>query len=205
MKIAVGGMIASGKSTLVKKLGEDLNLPILEEFEKDDKVFNTLLDWLYTGVPDVEILLQVYFIHNHYLRQKEYGHDFIVDRDLIEHWIFAKTNLDKFPEVMNMYNGIFMAYMNQVTHPDLYIILELTFGEFLNRLKARGRSSEVDNLEDNLEYFRTLNETYTTKLKAQCEIYDIPYIVINTTRLSEQEVFDKVKREIRGKLNKNKD
>ena len=47
MKISVGGMIASGKSTLVKNLGEDLKLPVMEEFEKDDEVFNTLLKWLY--------------------------------------------------------------------------------------------------------------------------------------------------------------
>ncbi len=36
MKIAVGGMIASGKSTLVSRLGKALNLPVMEEFERDD-------------------------------------------------------------------------------------------------------------------------------------------------------------------------
>ena len=191
MKIAIGGMIASGKSTLVENLGRELKLPILEEFEKDDKVFNTLLEWLYTGVADVEILLQIYFIHNHYLRQKEYGHDFIVDRDLIEHWIFAKTNLEKHPEVMNMYNGIFMAYMNQITKPDLYIILDITFEEFLNRLKERGRESETDNLEDNLEYFRDLHSDYTERLAAQCVIYGIPYTILETSDLTEDQVLDK--------------
>lgn len=191
MKIAIGGMIASGKSTLVENLGRELKLPILEEFEKDDKVFNTLLDWLYTGVADVEILLQIYFIHNHYLRQKEYGHDFIVDRDLIEHWIFAKTNLEKHPEVMNMYNGIFMAYMNQITKPDLYIILDITFDEFLNRLKERGRESETDNLDANLSYFRDLHSDYTERLAAQCVIYGIPYIILETSGLTEDQVLDK--------------
>jgi deoxyadenosine/deoxycytidine kinase len=43
MKISVGGMIASGKSTLVKRLGKALDIPVMEEFEKDDEVFNTLL------------------------------------------------------------------------------------------------------------------------------------------------------------------
>ena len=59
MKISVGGMIASGKSTLVKNLGEDLKLPVMEEFEKDDEVFNTLLKWLYEKKDNVEMLLQI--------------------------------------------------------------------------------------------------------------------------------------------------
>ncbi|HCB65999.1 MAG TPA: deoxyguanosine kinase, partial [Acholeplasmataceae bacterium] len=66
MKISVGGMIASGKSTLVQRLGKALDLPVMEEFEKDDEVFNTLLKWLYEQKTNVEMLLQIYFIHNHW-------------------------------------------------------------------------------------------------------------------------------------------
>jgi deoxyadenosine/deoxycytidine kinase len=111
MKISVGGMIASGKSTLVKRLGEALNIPVMEEFEKDDEVFNTLLKWLYEQKNDVEMLLQIYFIHNHWLNQQKYNGNFIVDRDLVEHWLFAQHNLKKMPTIMNMYNGVFHAYM----------------------------------------------------------------------------------------------
>ena len=78
MKISVGGMIASGKSTLVTRLGDALNLPVMEEFEKDDDVFNTLLRWLYEQKKDVEMLLQIYFIHNNWLSQNKYHGDFIV-------------------------------------------------------------------------------------------------------------------------------
>jgi deoxyadenosine/deoxycytidine kinase len=70
MKISVGGMIASGKTTLVKRLGEKLQFPVMEEFEKDDEVFNTLLKWLYEKKDNVEMLLQIYFIHNHWLNQQ---------------------------------------------------------------------------------------------------------------------------------------
>jgi deoxyadenosine/deoxycytidine kinase len=95
MKISVGGMIASGKSTLVKRLGDALDLPVMEEFEKDDEVFNTLLKWLYEQKSNVEMLLQIYFIHNHWLNQQKYKNNFIVDRDLVEHWLFAQHNLKK--------------------------------------------------------------------------------------------------------------
>ena len=134
MKISVGGMIASGKSTLVKRLGEQLQLPVMEEFEKDDEVFNTLLKWLYEKKDNVEMLLQIYFIHNHWLNQQKYDGNFIVDRDLIEHWLFAYHNLRNMPTIMNMYNGVFHSYMNQIKHPDVYIILDVNWQEFEDRV-----------------------------------------------------------------------
>ena len=190
MKIAVGGMIAAGKSTLVHQLGKALDLPVMDEFDEDDNVFNTLLRWLYEGKADVEMLLQVYFIHNHYLNQKKYGKNFIVDRDIIEHWLFAHKNLTGMPDVMNMYNGLFMSYMNQIHKPDLYIILDISFDVFIERLKTRGRASETDNLDENLEYFAELHKDYVEKLTAQCKIYDIPYEIINVDFASKEEVLD---------------
>lgn len=192
MKIAVGGMIASGKSTLVKKLGMALNLPVMDEFDADDDVFNTLLDWLYSGKDNVEMLLQVYFLHDHYLKQKEYGNSFVVDRDIIEHWLFAQTNLKKMPEIMNMYNGVFMAYMNSIKKPDVYVILDIDWDTFESRIKKRGRASEIDNFDSNRDYFMNLLSTYKSKLMAQCDIYEIPYVVVNVNNMDEDEVFNTV-------------
>jgi deoxyadenosine/deoxycytidine kinase len=190
MKISVGGMIASGKSTLVQKLGAHLNLPVMEEFEKDDEVFNTLLRWLYEQKDNVEMLLQIYFIHNHWLNQNKYDNNFIVDRDLVEHWLFAHHNLQTMPTIMNMYNGVFHAYMNQVTKPDLYIILDLDWDNFVSRVMERGRQQEIDNFDKNKNYFKKLLSDYTKKIAAQCAVYDIPYVIINTNNISEQEVFE---------------
>lgn len=189
MKISVGGMIASGKSTLVKRLGESLNLPVLEEFEKDDEVFNTLLKWLYEQKNDVEMLLQIYFIHHHWLNQQKYNGHFIVDRDLVEHWLFAQHNLCKMPTIMNMYNGVFHAYMNQIKKPDLYIILDVDWDHFKVRVLSRGRKQEIDNFENNETYFRSLLKDYVTKISAQCAVYDIPYVVIQTSGKTEEEVY----------------
>lgn len=190
-------MIASGKSTLVHKLGERLKLPIMDEFDKDDEVFNTLLKWLYEGYANVEMLLQVYFLHDHYLKQQEYGDSFIVDRDIIEHWLFAQTNLVNMPTVMNMYNGVFMAYMNEITKPDLYVILEISWHTFKDRIFKRGRDSEIDNFASNENYFKELLDTYVDKLKAQCVIYDIPFVVINVDNTDEDELADIVERYIK--------
>jgi len=196
MKISVGGMIASGKSTLVKRLGEALELPVMEEFERDDEVFNTLLRWLYEQKNNVEMLLQIYFIHNHWLNQVKYDGSFIVDRDLVEHWLFAQHNLKKMPTIMNMYNGVFHAYMNQVKKPDLYIVLDVGWEHFKKRVMERGREQEIENFAKNEAYFKDLISDYTTKVVAQCAVYDIPYVVINTNGMTEDEVFNRAMEEI---------
>jgi deoxyadenosine/deoxycytidine kinase len=198
MRIAVGGMIASGKSTLSEQLAGDYNLKLIEEFAGDNDVFKTLLDWLYSGKPNVEMLLQIYFLHNQWLKHKELGDDYVVDRDVIEHWIFAQTNLRKHPEVLNMYNGLFHAYMNSIKLPEIYIILEVGFEEFKSRVMMRGRPEEIENFDKNEQYFRDLLSNYSAMLRAQCVIYSIPYIVINT----DNKTIEEIKNEAINEVNK---
>lgn len=193
MKIAIGGMIASGKSTLVNKIADHYNYHTAEEFDSNDHVFNTLLEWLYEGVEDVEMLLQVYFLHKHWKVSKVYNDDVVVDRHMIEHWLFAQHNIQE-PVIRNFYNGIFHAYMNDVKQPDLYIILDLNWDSFKNRIFARGREQEIENFPSNEPYFKGLMDDYVNKLKAQCAIYNIPYIIIDTNVLDIDGVYEEAKR-----------
>lgn len=193
MKVAVGGMISSGKSTLVKRLSDYLGIPEMKEFDEDDGVFHTLLSWLYEGKEDTEMLLQVYFLHKHWKAQAEFGTNVVVDRHIIEHWLFAQQNLQATPEVLNMYNGLFHAYMNSTFKPDLYIILDMDWENFVQRIMKRSRPEELDNFDSNAEYFKGLMEKYTDLLEAQCKIYDINYVVVDTNGLSNDEVFEKAK------------
>lgn len=202
MKIAVGGMIAAGKSNLVQSLGEVLGMPVMSEFEAEDGVFDTLLKWLYEGKPNVEMLLQVYFLHNSWLRQRQYKDHFIVDRDLIEHWLFAQENLKLHPEIMNMYNGVFHSYMNQIGKPDIYIILDVDWKHFKERIFNRQRSQEVSTFEQNATYFASLLNNYVQRLRAQCVIFNIPYVVVNTNDLTEEEVFETVMKKLRPIIKK---
>lgn len=197
MKIAVGGMIAAGKTNLSTRLSKELNMPVMTEFEGDDMVFNTLLKWLYDGVENIEMLLQIYFLQNSWVRQKEYNNDFIVDRDIIEHWLFAQENLKGKPEIMNMYNGLFYTYMNSLTKPDLYIILDVDWKHFKERVFNRQRSQEVDTFEQNSTYFAGLLKNYVQRMRAQCVIFDVPYVVIDTNDKTEDEVFDSVMKKIK--------
>jgi deoxyadenosine/deoxycytidine kinase len=202
MKIAVGGMIASGKTNLVNRLGEALAMPVMSEYREDDDVFATLLRWLYEGKPNTEMLLQVYFLHDAWLRQQEFGNHFLVDRDIIEHWLFAQENLKSTPDIMNMYNGLFHAYMNQIAKSDLYIILDVDWKRFKERIFNRQRSQEVDNFESNAVYFSNLLQNYVQRLRAQCVIFNIPYVVIDTNDKTEEEVFEAVLKKINAIVTK---
>lgn len=191
MKIAIGGMIASGKSTLVDNLSKTLNIPAMKEFESDDVVFNTILKWLYEGVKDVEMLLQFYFLHNHWSSQKEYKDSVIVDKHIIENLIFAQEHLSHNLELLNIYEGLFSQYVKNVHKPDLYIILEIDWNTFKERINQRGRQQEIDNFDNNTEYFKRLLSTYVSKLVEQCKKQDITYFVLNTSQLSEEETLKK--------------
>lgn len=204
MKIAVGGMIAAGKSNLAQRLSAELNMPVMNEYENSDMVFNTLLKWLYDGVENVEMLLQIYFLQNSWLRQQEYNNNFIVDRDIIEHWLFAQENLKEKPEVMNMYNGLFYTYMNNIVKPDLYIILDVDWKHFKERIFNRQRSQEVETFEANSAYFANLLKNYVQRMRAQCVIFDVPYVVIDTNDKTEEEVFDLVLKKLSPIIKKNK-
>lgn len=190
MKLAIGGMIASGKSTLVKNLSSALNIPAMEEFEENDVVFNTMLKWLYEGVKDSSMLLQMYFLHNHWSSQKEYLDDVIVDKHIIENLIFAEEHLS--PELLELYQDTFTNYVNHTRKPDVYIILNVEWKTFEERIRQRGRQQEIDNFDKNREYFKRLISTYVQKLTALCEKFEIPYYVVDTDELTEQETLRKV-------------
>lgn len=197
MRLAVGGMIAAGKSSIAKRVAEEFKIKLIDEFEGDDEVFNTILKWLYEGKENVEMLLQIYFIHNQYLKHVEFEDNYIVDRDVIEHWIFAQKNLQNQPRVLNMYNGLFHAYMNDIELPDHYFILDIDWDHFKERIYKRNRSVEIENFEKNETYFKDLLKNYKDMLVSQCIIYDIPYTVIDTNILNENEVFEAISKIIK--------
>jgi deoxyadenosine/deoxycytidine kinase len=196
MKIAVGGMIAAGKSNLSNRLGQALDMPVMTEYEEKDKIFDNLLKWRYENKPNADMLLQTYILQNSWYRQQSYDKDFVIDRDMIEHWLFAQENFKEQSDTMNIYNNLFYTYMNRITKPDLYIILDVDWKHFKERVFNRQRSQEVKNFEKNSAYFSSLLNNYVQRMRAQCVIFDIPYVVINTNDLTEDEVFELVMKKI---------
>lgn len=176
--IAVGGPIAAGKSSLVSRLSQDLEIPFLDEFDPNDPVFATMLEWLYTGVENIELLLQTYFISNNFRAQQEVkDQSYIGDRDLIEHFIFAAENLRNVPEQFNSYSVLYHYYKSYYRRPDFYIVLDVDW----------------DNFEANHEYFRRLHTNYVSKLVTQLTNDNIDYVIIDTNSQTVEQVFEQAR------------
>ena len=63
--------------------------------------------------------------------------------------------------------------------PKLYIILDLKWDEFKERIFKRGRDSEIDNFSVNEPYFRSLHNVYVDYLVKTCQIYGINYLILD--------------------------
>jgi deoxyadenosine/deoxycytidine kinase len=61
----------------------------------------------------------------------------------------------------------------------------------------RGREQEIENFAKNKKYFESLLIDYTTKIVAQCSVYEIPYVIVDTNNKTEDEVFTMALAEIR--------
>ncbi|WP_322949526.1 deoxynucleoside kinase [Mycoplasmopsis cynos] len=205
MLIGISGMISSGKSTLTKKLHQHYASSImLEEFEENNVVFNTFLEWLYHKEPNLTMGFQTYVVENHTTKLSEiiqkfrslgknFKNDHIfLDRFSIEHYIFANVNLrPKGESYLNGYDALFSHLITKEETPDLAIYLDMSYATFEKRLFERGRKVEIENYKNNIDYFKTLYHLYKDLFQKQAQKYNLNYVIINTDNLNEEEVFKK--------------
>ncbi|MFA7736090.1 deoxynucleoside kinase [Mycoplasmopsis synoviae] len=203
MIVAVSGMISSGKSTLVKKLNShyENNSLYLDEYKKDDEIFSTMLRWFLEKRENINLSFDLYVLNHHIESLKEIYEEFnerftkddylFLDRFPAEHAIFNKMDL-----VTNLNHKL--AYdkaldnllVNQIK-PDLVLYLDIDFKTFQNRLTQRSRSEEVDNFENNIDYWKNLHMFYKQYFLELCKKYQIKYQIIDTNNLDEGQVLTK--------------
>ncbi|MBD5788602.1 deoxyguanosine kinase [Mycoplasma synoviae GX11-T] len=203
MIVAVSGMISSGKSTLVKKLNNhyENNSLYLEEYKKDDEIFSTMLRWFLEKRENINLSFDLYVLNHHIESLKEIYEEFnekftkddylFLDRFPAEHAIFNKMDL-----VTNLNHKL--AYdkaldnllVNQIK-PDLVLYLDIDFKTFQNRLTQRSRPEEVDNFENNIDYWKNLHMFYKQYFLELCKKYQIKYQIIDTNNLDEGQVLTK--------------
>ncbi|MCU4117113.1 deoxynucleoside kinase [Mycoplasma zalophi] len=206
MIIGISGMIASGKTSLSEKLHKHYKTSkMLHEFEEDDEVFNTFLKWLYEKKPNLTIGFQSYIVENHsakfaeileeYKKENlEISNDHIfLDRFSIEHYIFAKIILkEKQGKYLEAYDALFQKLITKEELPDLAIFLDISFDTFKKRIFKRGRETEVDNWDKNIEYFKKLHTHYYEIFSELVEKFNLNHIVIDANDLNEKELSEKV-------------
>jgi len=108
--IVVGGMIASGKSTLVNELSKDTNfIPIYElDDQNKDSLMYILLDHMYRRESISPAVCQLHFVLSRFEKYKNALKEIddktaVFDRSIFEDRLFAFYNLIDYPQVYTYY------------------------------------------------------------------------------------------------------
>ena len=197
--IVVEGPIGVGKTTLARKLANNLNSelllekflenPFLEKFYKDiDKyALSTQLHFLLQRKVDLSKLDSVGSNNNNYVS------DYFINKDKL----FAKTVLSR--NEFELYTKIFHALNITIPKPDLIIYLQAEPDILLERIKLRGNGFEKNITKD---YLQKITDAYTQFFYSY---KDSPLLIINTSRVDVNKshdyvmLLDEISKDIKGK------
>lgn len=173
--IAIEGPIGAGKSTLAKKLGEDLNARVVLENVEE----NPFLPEFYKDRRKNALKTQILFLINRYQQQKEllqqelFSKTVVCDYLFSKDRIFAALNLTK--DEFFIYEKIYSLLDVQIPKPDLVVFLQASSDVLKKNIKKR-----------DLAYERHIESSYLEEL---CEAYnrfffsymETPLLTVNVT------------------------
>ena len=153
-RICVEGTIGCGKTSLAKRIAEDLQAKLfLERFAE-----NPFLPKFYDDADRYAFPLEMSFLADRFKQQRElseqlnlFGQGVVSDYEVHKSLIFTQFTLSS--DEFDLYRTIFYNMMADVQKPDLYILLKQTTPKLLANIKKRGRS-----------YERTIDAEYLDKL-----------------------------------------
>ncbi len=153
--IVIEGNIGAGKTTLVKKIGEDVSAGIiLERFAE-----NPFLPKFYEDPERFSFPVELSFLADRYHQLKEelsnrqiFSSLLIADYYFAKSLIFARNTLKD--DEYNLYRQLYDIIHQHLPVPDLYVYLHVPVEKLLNNIKKRGR-----------EYEQNIDETYLLQIQ----------------------------------------
>ena len=175
--IAIDGPIGAGKTTLSRRLSEDINGRIV--LEPVDQ--NPFLADFYKDRARYAFKTQLFFLLNRYqqqleLKQRElFTKTVICDYTFAKDWIFSRINLT--PEEQELYDKVFGLLGARLPKPDIVVYMKADPELILKRIRARGYDYEKPIT---LDYLKTLINAYNQYF---LNYTDSPLLVVDTTEL----------------------
>jgi deoxyadenosine/deoxycytidine kinase len=192
--IVIEGNIGAGKTTLVKKLGEDLKAKIiLERFAE-----NPFLPKFYQDTERFSFPVELSFLADRYhqLKAELSNRDIFSSLILSDYYfaksmIFAKVTLKD--DEYNLYRQLYDIIHQHLPVPDLYVYLHLPVEKLISNIKKRGRNYE-STIEES--YLLKLQNGYFDYLKAKTDMRILLIDGSNINYINNQDDYIKIKNSI---------
>ncbi len=192
--VAIEGNIGAGKTTLARRISEDLNAKLILERFAD----NPFLPKFYEDQARYAFPLELSFLADRYqqfiedTRQLDLFRNFVVsDYDIYKSLIFAKITLGE--EEFRLYRKFFSFMYKEVRKPNLYVYLYQQTDRLLEHISRRGRSFEKGIPREYLEqiqrgYFDFMKNTH----ELNSMIIDVGELDFVAREADYQEVLDQM-------------
>ncbi len=173
--LVIEGNIGAGKTSLTKKIAENLNAkPILEQFAD-----NPFLPKFYDNPDRYSFPLELSFLADRYHQLKnnldslDLFSDLIVsDYFFMKSLIFSSSTLHE--DEYKLYRQLFDIIYSSLPKPDIYVYLHKDVDNLLKNIKLRGREYEQNISSD---YLKSIENGYFSFFKQQ---KDLKIVVIDT-------------------------
>lgn len=187
--IAIEGMDGVGKTTASKLLAKRLGYKFIDKnlrelFDDGDSYDNYIrIRDKVNASPDRLFTAWFYALGNIYLHTAHEKENIVTDRYFLSNYAWSGTaNNDE----------VYDLLVKKLGFPDLTVILYADEHAILSRLRHR------DELDSDIKKVTLAKEKYE-KMIYFCEKYKMPYMVIDTSNLSHEEVVEVIMKRIEGR------
>ena len=187
--IAIEGMDGVGKTTASKLLAERLGYKFIDKnlrelFDDGDFYDNYIrIRDKVNASPDRLFTAWFYALGNIYLHTAHENENIVTDRYFLSNYAWSGTENN---------DEVYDLLVKKLGFPDLTVILYADEHAILSRLRHR------DELDSDIKKVTLAKEKYE-KMIYFCEKYKMPYMVIDTSNLSPEEVVEVIMKRIEGR------
>lgn len=175
--IGISGIIAAGKTTLARSLGEVMDLKVYYENVKS----NVYLEDFYKDQKKYGFPLQIHLLTNRFKQQQQIiwsGRGAVQDRTIYEDKVFCRMLLNSGmmeQRDYDTYEALFNVMSKFMQRPHLIVHLDVSPKEAFRRLRLRDRNCEAAVSIEYLENLYNEYEIFIKEISKQIPVIRVDY------------------------------